>query len=68
MEFSKKILQLMSRRASPGPTGDGATVHDEVKAANPSHGLHGGTCPRQCPFDSIGGTAPAGGGPRHQRM
>jgi len=38
------------------------TIHDEVKAANPSNCLHCKTCQRKCPFDNIRWVAPEGGG------
>jgi electron-transferring-flavoprotein dehydrogenase len=51
------------------PAGVYETVHDEVKAANPSNCLHCKTCQRKCPFDNIRWTAPEGtGGPRYKRM
>jgi len=51
------------------PAGVYETVHDEVKAANPSNCLHCKTCQRKCPFDNIRWTAPeGGGGPRYKQM
>jgi electron-transferring-flavoprotein dehydrogenase len=51
------------------PAGVYETIHDEVKAANPSNCLHCKTCQRKCPFDNIRWTAPeGGGGPRYKRM
>ena len=51
------------------PGGVYETVHDEVKAANPSNCLHCKTCQRKCPFDNIRWTVPeGGGGPRYKRM
>jgi electron-transferring-flavoprotein dehydrogenase len=51
------------------PAGVYETIHEEVKAANPSNCLHCKTCQRKCPFDNIRWTAPeGGGGPRYKRM
>jgi electron-transferring-flavoprotein dehydrogenase len=51
------------------PAGVYETIHDEVKAANPSNCLHCKTCQRKCPFDNIRWVAPeGGGGPRYKRM
>jgi len=51
------------------PAGVYETIHDEVKAANPSNCLHCKTCQRKCPFDNIRWTVPEGtGGPRYKRM
>ena len=51
------------------PAGVYETVHEEVKAANPSNCLHCKSCQRKCPFDNIRWTAPeGGGGPRYKRM
>jgi electron-transferring-flavoprotein dehydrogenase len=51
------------------PAGVYETIHDEVKAANPSNCLHCKTCQRKCPFDNIRWTVPEGaGGPRYKTM
>lgn len=51
------------------PAGVYETIHDEVKAANPSNCLHCKTCQRKCPFDNVRWVAPeGGGGPRYKRM
>ena len=51
------------------PAGVYETVHDEVKAANPSNCLHCKTCQRKCPFDNIRWMVPeGGGGPRYAQM
>lgn len=51
------------------PAGVYETIHEEVKAANPSNCLHCKTCQRKCPFDNIRWTVPEGaGGPRYKTM
>ena len=51
------------------PGGVYETIHDVVKAANPSNCLHCKCCQRKCPFDNIRWTVPEPtGGPRYKRM